>query len=256
MASDAKPVVVLIPGAFHKPSVWSPVAERLRNRGYTVLTPPLAVTGDLSGQTPQSQAWKDLAGADALDDAKVVLSELEPFLADGREAVVVSHSYGSVASTAAVYGNTVVDRAAKGLKGGVKSVVNIAGFAYPVREKGIMGDTSEPPLEAYHVLKDEARDIWFSDLTPAAREETWATHIYKTQSRKSFLYFPKFVEADINVPKTYVLCENDQAVPPAFEEHMAKTGQYDPVLRLPCGHEAPFVLPDEVVNIIVQAADR
>src|SRR5690242_18875915 len=40
MASNpTKPVIVLIPGGFHRPSSWSRVAASLREMGYTVQTP-------------------------------------------------------------------------------------------------------------------------------------------------------------------------------------------------------------------------
>jgi len=154
--SSSKPVIVLVPGAFHRPSVWRAVAEPLREKGFIVVTPPLSVCGDLSTKTVESQEWKDLAAKGPVDDAKLIHDELLPFLDDGNEAVVVSHSYGSVPACVAIEGQTVPDRAAKGLRGGIKAVINIAGFAFPVRGKSLMGDDNGPPLMPYHVLEVRA----------------------------------------------------------------------------------------------------
>ena len=145
MASD-KPVIVLVPGAFHSPSCWSTLADGLQKQGYTVLTPPLAVCGESIDSTR-------LVGTTALDDVELIHNSLLPLLDSGRESVIVGHSYGSVPATLAVEGQTVEERKAKGLKGGIKAMVTIAGFSYPVRGKGIMGDESEPPLMPYHLLK-------------------------------------------------------------------------------------------------------
>ncbi len=148
--SSSKPVIVLVPGAFHSPSCWNALADGLQKQGYTVLTPPLAVCGEATDAAR-------LVGTTALDDVRLIHSNLLPFLDSGRESVIVGHSYGSVPAALAVEGQTVEERAAKGLRGGIKALVTIAGFAYPVRGKSIMGDESEPPLMPYHVLK-----VWLS----------------------------------------------------------------------------------------------
>jgi alpha-beta hydrolase superfamily lysophospholipase len=144
--ASSKPVIVLVPGAFHRPSSWNALAEGLRKQGYTVLTPPLAVCGEATDA-------KQLVGTTALDDVRIIHSNILPFLDNGRGCVVVCHSYGSVPAALAVEGQTVEERAAKGLSGGIKAMVTIAGFSYPVRGKSIMGDDSEPPIMPYHVLE-------------------------------------------------------------------------------------------------------
>ena len=139
--SSEKPIIVIVPGAFHAARNYRYISEPLRSQGYEVLTPPLAVTGE--NITP------DL---DQYDDASLLLAELVPKLDEGKEAILVSHSYGSLVVAAAIEGQTVTERASKGLKGGVKRVVNIAGFAFPVRGKSVLGDDTQFPPMPYHVL--------------------------------------------------------------------------------------------------------
>jgi pimeloyl-ACP methyl ester carboxylesterase len=148
-----KPVIVLVPGLFHKPSSWAKVAGPLRDHGYTVLTPPLAVGGDLTGKTPASLEWKELASKSFVDDRQVILDAVMPLLDEGKTAILVGHSFGSVPATLAVEGQTVAERQERGLKGGVVALVVIAGFAYPVKGKSVFGDENEPPLMPYHVLE-------------------------------------------------------------------------------------------------------
>src|ERR1700761_8117961 len=97
----SKPVIVLVPGAFHRPSAWTAVAESLREEGFTVLTPPLTTCGDLSSKTSDSPDWKEIASKDATDYAKLIHEVLVPLLDEGHEAVIVGHSFGSVAATLA-----------------------------------------------------------------------------------------------------------------------------------------------------------
>ncbi|CAH0054376.1 unnamed protein product [Clonostachys solani] len=251
--SYTKPVVVLVPGAFHRPSSWNALAEGLRKQGYTVLTPPLAVCGEATDA-------KQLVGTTALDDVRIIHSNILPFLDNGRECVVVSHSYGSVPAALAVEGQTVEERAAKGLSGGIKAMVTIAGFSYPVRGKSIMGDDSEPPIMPYHVLEEEvlhlqepAKPLFYSDLDQEGQDAAWE-NLSKAQSRASFCLFPNFITSDILIPKTYILCEQDKAVDPSHQEAFAQIGQYDKIVRLPSGHSPFLSMPERVLEVIVGAA--
>ncbi|KAH8805441.1 Alpha/beta hydrolase fold-1 [Xylogone sp. PMI_703] len=250
MASQ-KPVIVIVPGAFHKPIHYRKVVEPLRSQGYEVITPSLVVCGD------------DSVSPDAthLDDAANIHKHLLPALDEGKRAIIVSHSYGSLPATASVEGQTVAERAARNLKGGIVGVISIAGFAFPVRGKSIMGDDEIPPPMPYHVVEDgiahlqeTAKPIFFSGLSPEEADAEWG-NLSKKISRKCFTTFPQYIESDIPCAKTYVLCENDQAVPPAFQEAMAKTGGFD-IARVPSGH-APFLsIPEEIVKIIIGVAEK
>lgn len=162
----SKPIIVFVPGAFHRPSSWNAVAEPLREDGYTVLTPALTVCGDLDSATPESAQWKDMAAKGVLEDAQAIRDVLLPKLDAGNKAILVSHSYGSVPASLVVEGQTVAERAARGLPGGISAFVVIAGFAYPVRGKGIMGDDSEPPVMPYHVLdvSEQKKKIFLAAL--------------------------------------------------------------------------------------------
>lgn len=65
--------------------------------------------------------------------------------------------------------------------------------------------------------------------------------------------FPQYVESEIRCPKTYILCEQDQAVPPAFQEQMARLGGYS-IVRVNSGH-APFLsVPKDVLSVVRKVA--
>jgi alpha-beta hydrolase superfamily lysophospholipase len=137
-----KPIIVIIPGAFHKPHNYRLLIEPLRSQGYEVLSVPLAVTGD-----------SVRANLDQHDDARVLLAELVPKLDESKEAILISHSYGSLVVAASIEGQTTTERQARGLKGGVRAVINIAGFAYPARGKNIFGTDDEHDPMPYWLIE-------------------------------------------------------------------------------------------------------
>ena len=135
MATNRKPVIVLINGGYHLPIHYYPLAEKLQQVGYGVALPRHVSVG--LDDSILDKTWEH--------DAQAARVMMQPHLDAGRELIVVGHSYGCIVATAVVEGNTVDDRRAKGLKGGVKAVLYIAGFAYA--ERGISPATSfvSPP---------------------------------------------------------------------------------------------------------------
>ncbi|KAF9891241.1 hypothetical protein FE257_004805 [Aspergillus nanangensis] len=249
MANSQKPIIVIIPGAYHTPFQYRKISDSLRAGGYEVISSSHIVCSD--DVDPEKTFF---------DDAAAYRKKLIPFLDQGKNAVIVSHSYGSLPAVHTVQGQTVAERAERGLIGGIVGVVNIAGFVFPARGKGIKGDDQIDPPPPFQLVKDGiahlqdgAKPLFFGGLTPEEIEFEWA-HLEKKQTRKSFTVFPQYVESEIQCPKTYILCEQDEAVPPAFQEQMARLGGYD-IVRLDSAH-APFLtIPQEVVAIIEKVAD-
>jgi hypothetical protein len=58
------------------------------------------------------------------------------------------------------------------------------------------------------------------------------------------------------VPKTYLLCERDQAVPPQFQQMMIRVGRFEKVVKVDSGH-CPFLsMPAKVVEAIVGVCEE
>lgn len=77
--------------------------------------------------------------------------------------------------------------------------------------------------------------------------------MFKKQSLKAFKTYPRHVESEYRCSKTYVLCEKDQAVPPAFQEQMARLGGFD-IVRVDSGHSPQLSKPGDVLAIIKRVA--
>ncbi|KAL5358513.1 hypothetical protein BJX96DRAFT_43979 [Aspergillus floccosus] len=139
--TSEKPIIAIIPSSFHKPIHYRKISDPLQSDGYEVLAFSHAVCGD--DVDPEKTFF---------DDAAEIRKQLIPLFDQGRHAVIVSHSYGSLPATASE-GQTATERAERGLVGGIVAVVSIAGFAFPTRGKGIMGDDQIVPPPPYHTVR-------------------------------------------------------------------------------------------------------
>lgn len=117
--TSEKPIIVIIPGAFHKPIHYCKISKLLQSDGYEVLEVSHIVCGDKVD--PEKTFF---------DDAAEIRKKLIPLSDQGRHAVIMSHSYGSLPATASVEGQTVIERAERGLVGGIVAVISIAGFVF------------------------------------------------------------------------------------------------------------------------------
>ena len=116
----SKPTIVGVPGAWHSPEVYDGVFERLKDQGYATL----GVTLPSVGAVPAHQNFD--ADLDTIRKELVRLVEEE-----GKEVVLVTHSYSCLLCSHAPEGLGLKERTAKGLKGGVMRLVYIQGFAVP-----------------------------------------------------------------------------------------------------------------------------
>ena len=116
-----KLVFLVVTGAWHPPSCYEHLKTDLTSLGYECLIPHMPSMGHgTNGVT-----WEA--------DREKVLSTAAPYFEQGKEVVLVGHSYGGVPATVATEGQSLSDRAKKGLPGGFHSVVFLAAFAVPTR---------------------------------------------------------------------------------------------------------------------------
>ena len=111
----AKPTLVLVPGIWEGPMIYSLVAPKLKEHGFAIVDAPFVSTGTESPGNPSM-----------LDDVKGVRSHIEPLVREDKQVVVVAHSAGGFISAAAVKGLSIKERSAEGLKGGVSKFVFLA----------------------------------------------------------------------------------------------------------------------------------
>jgi pimeloyl-ACP methyl ester carboxylesterase len=203
------PTLLLVHGAWHGPQVFDTLRGELSALGFDSRTVKLPT----AGPDPRGGLREDAA---AVRDAITAIA---------GPVVVVAHSYGGVPVTEAANRPGVehlVYLAAYQLDRG-ESVVRFHGGTEPADTSGLNPVIADPRTSLYGDLPDDVADLAVSRLveqrlqsfTDRVGEPAWHT-----------------------IPSTYVLCEQDQALPPSEQERMAVRAKA--VRRMATGH-SPFL---------------
>jgi pimeloyl-ACP methyl ester carboxylesterase len=220
---EPAPVVILVHGAWHGAWAWAEIVERLAAEG--IRTAAL----DLPSKGRDTAALGDL-----YDDAETVRAAIA---AAGGPALVVGHSYGGVpVSEGAAGAAHLMYLAAFVLEPG-QSLLGLRGGVEP--EWWI---TSE---DGQTLLPDDPKHVFYADCPPAVAERA-ATAL--VPHRKLVFSQEQHTAAWQTVPSTYVVCERDNAIPPALQERMAQRA--GTVSHIDSSHSPFLSRPDEVTAII------
>jgi len=120
MASTTKPTIVFAPGAWHTPDCFDLVRDALKTRGWETE----AVDYPSVGAEPPTKGLADDAGA--------IRGVLETLANEGKQIVLVVHSYGGLTGANAVQGLGWNQRAKDGKTGGVILYVYLSAFVTPL----------------------------------------------------------------------------------------------------------------------------
>lgn len=224
------PTLVLVHGAWHGPWCWQPLTAHL---------------GDLDVRTVAlpSSGHDPAALGDLYDDADAVADALAAV--DGP-AVVVGHSYGGcpVTEAAATAGDVrrVIYLTALMQDVG-DSVLSLVGGVYPPYWN--VHEHTEGAAGRGHFEADRPVETLYSDVEPHLARQS-AVRLGR-QSLASVTQ-PLTRAAWHTVPSTYVLCEEDQAIPLPLQEAMAERAQR--TVRLRSGHSPFLSRPAELAGLL------
>ena len=115
----AKPTFVLVPGAWHQPSIYSSVMDTLGAHGYPTVGLPLPSAGAM----PPNMSFDE--------DVKAIRDSLTELVDQDKDVILVVHSYTGMPGAEAPKGLGKKERQDKGLEGGVVRLVFIMAFAMP-----------------------------------------------------------------------------------------------------------------------------
>ncbi|RSM07075.1 hypothetical protein CEP52_005453 [Fusarium oligoseptatum] len=239
---NEKPVFLVVTGAWHPPLCYDSLKNELNRLGYECAIPQMPSMG----HGTHGVTWE-------ADKAKV-LETAVPYFEEGREVVLVGHSYGGIPATVATEGQGVHERAERGLKGGFRSIVFLAAFAVPVKGWDLLTTLGgvwpdwQNTQEAYtknkqSTVNEKGFQMLYNDTTEEeARKNAFETGI-------------DFIASDITIPKTYIICENDLIFPVALQEKLVKLTPGMKERRIAAGH-SPFLgkAPD-TCKILVEIAE-
>lgn len=245
--SSTKPVVLFIHGAYHPPSCYTRLTQKLEAAGLEIVTPRLASLGE------------GVVGKTLDDDVAAVQTAAEALFAAGKEVVLVAHSYGGFVAI-----NTV-----NKLSRSPKHVVYISAA---FKAKGATCNDSCNPSSALPpdfdatfaitmvgeqasvTLKDgEAARRYF--LLPASKEDVDEV-IGKLEPMCPDIFgIPSPSEpSELSVPQTFVVCGKDNIILPETQEKVVADGGLRAV-RLPESGHAPYLnYAQELADTIIEVA--
>ena len=222
--------LLLVHGAWHGSWCWDRVVPALRDTGFEVHTVELMSHGE------------DTFTLGGMHDDAAIVREALADLSD--YVVVVAHSYGGV----------VVTEGAAGAPN-AKHLVYLAAFMLDEGESLLGAAGGEP--QAFFVATPDgqawttrgADGVFYNDCSES--DKTWAVAQLQPQSASSFTETLR-AAAWRDHQSTYVICEQDQAIPVFAQEAMSQRA--GTVIRLDAGHSPFMSRPNELVNLLGQWA--
>ena len=242
--ASTKPTIVIVPGAWHFGTKhFKPLTSRLETAGYNVVSLDLPSIGD----NPPLTGWKD--------DITYIAKTIEQAADRGEDIVLVMHSRGGHCGSDAAQGLSRAEREAAGKKGGVVRLVYLCAFAAP-EGLSVFFATNGPDdwIKISHETCVPVRneEIFYNDCTTEQIEAARAA--IRPQSTLCFL-LPLTYAAWKHIPSTYLVCENDKAIPLAAQEGMiAQPGASFTVERCKASHSPFLSMPDFTAEVVRRAA--
>ncbi|KAE8440901.1 hypothetical protein EG329_006322 [Mollisiaceae sp. DMI_Dod_QoI] len=252
-----KPTLVFVPGAWHSASTWDKVTSLLETYEYKCISVPLPSTFS----DPSATFYADM---------KAVRDAIEGETTQGRDVVVVVHSYGGLVGVSAIKGLTVTKEetstSTKDQSGHVIGVIMMAtGFAITGMSFLDGAGGKPPPIwkaneeTGFAEFLVDPRPLFYHDL-PEEEGKYWVSQL-KNHSLKSLAEGGEHVYAGWkDVPVWFLATTEDKAFPPPAAEiqrmfvQKAKDEGGDVTLReIASSHSPMLSMPKETVDFILEA---
>jgi pimeloyl-ACP methyl ester carboxylesterase len=234
---------VLIHGAFGGGWIWGPLAERLEDAGHEVEAPDLPGMGD--DDTPFAEVTLDLyAGA-----------VCEVIDRSGEPSILVGNSMGGMVMTAAA-----ARRPEK-----VSRLVYVAAFM-PADGQSLIALT-ELPEGAGDLVQETVQvsgeppvgtlpESTLRELNRECDPETleWAIRKAGEQPVVPFTEPVSLNEDFERIPRSYVICTKDRAIPPPLQRRMVKERNVTDVVELDTDHHPQLSRTEELARLLDERA--
>lgn len=248
---SSKPTLIFVPGAWHKASTWDKVTPLVKAQGYKVICVTLPST----------------MGNPAITIKEDVDSVRDPIIAEtaqGRDVVVVMHSYGGAVGASAIKGLTRSKPDALPENSG--HVIGLAYMASGFCMTGVgfleaMGG-NPPPFwkldpSGFATLVVDARDLFYHDL-PEDEGKFWVGKLQK-QAQKPFTEGGEYYYAGwMDVPVWYLLTTDDHTHPVPIQQYIMQMGRdagADVTVReIASSHSPMLSKPKETADFVLEAA--
>lgn len=281
MLSDTpstKPTIFIVPGAWHTPECFDALREVLESHGY----PTESIAHPSIGAEPPTKTLDDDA-----NNVRKTLSRLID--KEGKDVILIGHSYGGNVVSNASDGFGRATRAAEGKTGGISLLIYLTGFVVPKgksllvalggqwqpwmkfdvsRDKENKRQTVErgnpmidlimiPCIQGEYSYASDEANIFYNDLSPEEQKK-WVAKL--RHGSKASYTTPITHEPWHHMSCAYVFCDEDHALPPFAQDFMVQTikgedggePEAGPLLtaRLPASHSPFLSMPHKTAETI------
>ncbi|KAF2095558.1 alpha/beta-hydrolase [Rhizodiscina lignyota] len=239
MAPKTKPIILIVPGAWHAVEHYNPVIGLLQAAGYTV-----------KGETMPSASEVPTQSFDA--DVALVRYEILNEIERSRDVLLLAHSFGGLIAGEASKGFTRKEREAMGREGCVVGIVYMAAFVLPVGGSVMsnMPGAAEPPWYGREGrlswIVPNMEKVFYPDIDPEiARSfvERARPHSFRAmQSKVTYAAYEDY-------PTWYIWPVKDQGF--AVKTLQQTASHHEKIYKVDAAH-SPFVNHPDVVAKIVR----
>ncbi|UKZ73737.1 hypothetical protein TrVFT333_001387 [Trichoderma virens FT-333] len=208
-----KPHIFVIPGAYHPGSVMNLFIKSLEAAGFSAET-----TTNPSAGTSGATTQEDIANVQAL---------LAPHIAEGKDIVVVAHSYGGVIASGVIAGLDKRGREAQGLKG-----LETEGVTYARNHIEVF----------YHDVSPELAKSVIASLKPQS-----------ALSVKTKFDTVGWLDKTYDGRRAYIRCLQDHALPLMIQDGMVAGSGVEWITKSLESSHSPFLsMPDELTRVVAE----
>ncbi|KAF7928844.1 uncharacterized protein EAE97_009686 [Botrytis byssoidea] len=252
--TSKKPEFVFVPGAWHSPESFKPTTDILEAKGYKVH----GISLKSVGASPHLE--------DSQPDVEIIRNKIDSLLSTYTPLILVYHSYGGVVSSSAL--DTYIATLSPSTTPFsptdlIRRLVYIAAFCLP-KSASLMSALNHNPLPWWTISPDsraitcsDAYGIFYCDVSRNEAQkyvEMLKEHSYKT------LDLPVTTKLWRHIPSTFVVCEEDKAIPVEAQLGMIRgaqeiaEGSFGTIESTNAGH-SPFISqPEWLAEKLIKAA--
>ncbi|KAJ5740334.1 hypothetical protein N7493_000206 [Penicillium malachiteum] len=242
--------ILLVPGAWITAAAYEPFTQALKAEGH-----------DIRYASYPSLDPPSLSIQDCQADTEAIAAVLRPLVEEGRDVLLVLHSYAGMPGAAAAVGLSRSQRAKEGKCGGVFGLVFIGAFVVPegLSCAGLQGGNLPPwilldqPSPHLNIASDPVRNFG-ADMDPDSVKLLMAElRPHATLAFTSSQPHPAWADKEFEGRSAFIVTANDVAVPKEAQfGMMAATQKTWIVKEIEAGHCSPFFTKKQETVALIQ----
>lgn len=244
--SEEKPYIALVPGAWHSPIHYQELLDLFESAGYPTKSVQLPSVGS---PDPKKES---VTGDAAAIREKLLL----PLIEDGKDVVLLMHSYGGCPGAAAATGLSKTEREENG--GGIIGLVFIAAFLAQEGDSllSALGGKFDPWViineETGQLDVENPTEVFYHDV-PSGKASAAVDNLkIHSQAALSSPSPPSAWGSEVyNNRRGYIRATDDRTILPIAQEMMVKfSGVEWNIREINTGHSPFLTRPQELADIV------